>query len=130
MLIPSPLYELCVWGPWQKPVKTETPELQLSRISEGKKGTERCLCYHWFLSINKVNYIGLVSKALVNHQRLLPRSDWSSQVQLKCFCQHINPKHEFLKHLCNSLPLLGHLNTYELKQHIFLPLNIPKTTRL
>lgn len=60
---------VCVWEPWQKPAKLEKPELQLSRISEGKS-----LCYQLFLSVNNVSNTGLVSKTLLNHQGLLPRA--------------------------------------------------------
>lgn len=60
---------VCVCEPWQKPAKLEKPELQLSRISEGKS-----LCYQLFLSVNNVSNTGLVSKTLLNHQGLLPRA--------------------------------------------------------
>lgn len=64
---------LCVSGDLGRN-QLEKPGWKLSRISEGKAGIEKCLCYHWLLSIKKFNNIGLVSKALVNHQKLLPRA--------------------------------------------------------
>lgn len=90
-MIPSSLciplaYAVWVWKPWQKAAKLEKPELQLSRISEGKKHTAKCLCYQLFLPVNNVNYKSLLSKA-----SRIASQGWSHQAQLKCFCQHLNP---------------------------------------